>query len=127
MKGRPKTSYHDAIPGPGAYEASRTTRSSRAYSMASRYKDKKPEKTPDPNAYSPDYKKVIRSTNGFSFGEGKKLSKFVSDSPGPGIFNPKGLMGQGPKTTIASKRILSYSTVAPGPGTHSPNFEISKK
>ena len=103
MKGRPKTSYKNNLPGPGAYEAAKTTRSTRAYSMASRYKDKKPDKTPDPLAYSPDYKKVIRSSNGFSFGDGKKLQKFISDSPGPCIFNPKSLMGEGPKTTIGSK------------------------
>lgn len=55
----------------------------------SRNKEHKAEQAPGPGAYEPNYRKIIKSENGFKIGNSEKIADIVGAAkklPGPGNY-----------------------------------------
>merc|ERR1719375_40595 len=108
-------------PGPGAYNH-KGMLSTRNGTIAKSGRDAadRPQMTPGPAAYNPDYHKLSgpsgESTPRWSFGRGgKENSSRSNKTPGPGTYTPCLPGNNTPKYSIPGKRPQSAGSISPGP------------
>lgn len=115
-------------PGPGAYNIS-TTNSGPKYRIGTAAKCellKEFVKVPGPGAYSPNDKTMSTSRDAprWRMSSAKRVSDLATErTPGPGSYNFKERIGEGPSYAIRPKTaVTSGGKGSPGPGQYNPRI-----
>jgi len=101
----------EEMPGPGNYEGQTTVGEGPQYSMYQK-RDQKIEYTPGPG----DYNEPGRQHKGVTIGQ-KIKQRDAEDMPGPGNYEGKSTVGEGPQYSMYQKRDQKYEQT-PGPGDY---------
>lgn len=123
-------------PGPGAYNLRKIDSDllkPNAPKFGSEQKHKDPAftylKSPAPGTYNYDRSNVTNAAPKFSFGKENRGTNSRVQSPGPGQYEAKPIMGKdGPKLSMSFYRPLSAAPkTSPGPGAYEPTLKNKNK
>lgn len=128
------TASNERNPGPGTYNHKGTLEvPSSKFGTSQRISLNPNEKgSPGPGQHNPDFKKVKNDAPRYGFGsESRNSSKLKNYVPGPGNYELRTLIGDGPKQTMHAT--IDYTPAKkenafkPGPGQYNDNFTSVKK
>lgn len=104
-------------PGPGAYEARPVIGEGPKASIHPRHENKYETEVPGPGHYDPNLKSPQLLTH---FPKSEKFAPIKSDAPGPGAYEARPAIGEGPKASIHPRHENRYDSDVPGPGYYEP-------
>ena len=128
-----QTASNERNPGPGTYNHKGTLEvPSSKFGTSQRQSLGLDKGSPGPGQHNPDYKKLKNDAPRYGFGsESRNASAMKNQVPGPGNYELKSLIGEGPKQTMHAT--IDYTpdkkenAFKPGPGHYNDDFSSVKK
>ena len=118
------------LPGPGIYESpTRFGKDGAQYTIGGKKEHSYATLSPGPGAYDAKDVLVKDSISQIAIStthRGDIVSKSAKELPGPGIYDQKSYIGQGPSVTIHGRPKDKVGNDVPAPGTYDPSSTLTK-